>query len=167
MRAPTPYKARPMMKQRLRPQRSVNLLPAIISAAITRRNIVIVVCTPLTVVFRSSLMSLIITFMFDPAKLQMNWARASGISTLLRPSAGRPVSSATVRRSCSQDRRPLRVVQPFVEADGGVDQREVGERLGEVADPLAGGVDLLGIEAEVVCIGQHLRERQPGVVQAP
>ena len=27
-------------------------------------------------------MSVIMTFMFDPAKLQMNWARASGISIL-------------------------------------------------------------------------------------
>src|SRR3954471_6012073 len=42
------------------------------------RNNVIAVCTPLTVVSRSSLMSLIITFMFEPAKLQMNCARASG-----------------------------------------------------------------------------------------
>ena len=37
-----------------------------------RRNSVIAVCTPVTVVSRSSLMSSIITFMFDPAKLQMN-----------------------------------------------------------------------------------------------
>jgi hypothetical protein len=29
-------------------------------------------------------MSLIITFMFEPAKLQMNWARANGMSTLRR-----------------------------------------------------------------------------------
>ena len=36
------------------------------------------VCTPLTSVFRSWLMSLIITFMFEPAKLQMNCASASG-----------------------------------------------------------------------------------------
>jgi hypothetical protein len=42
------------------------------------RNSVIAVCTPLTVVSRSRLMSLIITFMFEPAKLQMNWASASG-----------------------------------------------------------------------------------------
>ncbi len=39
------------------------------------------ICTPWTVVSRSSLMSVIITFMFDPAKLQMNWARARGTST--------------------------------------------------------------------------------------
>ena len=38
----------------------------------------IAICTPWTVVFRSWLMSLIITFMFEPAKLQMNCASASG-----------------------------------------------------------------------------------------
>ena len=43
-----------------------------------KRNNVIAVCTPLTLVSRSWLMSLIITFMFEPAKLQMNWASASG-----------------------------------------------------------------------------------------
>src|SRR4051794_8448667 len=70
------------MKQRLRPQRSVNLLHGIMKIAITSRNSVIVACTPVTVVFRSSVMSLIITFMFEPAKLQMNCARASGASSL-------------------------------------------------------------------------------------
>src|SRR5580765_6486392 len=66
------------MKHRFRPQRSVNLLPGIIKMAMIRRNKVIAVWTPCTVVFRSSLMSLIITFMFEPAKLQMNWASANG-----------------------------------------------------------------------------------------
>jgi hypothetical protein len=66
------------MKQRLRPQRSVSLLQGIIRIAMISRNSVIAVCTPLTVVSRSSLMSVIITFMFEPAKLQMNWASASG-----------------------------------------------------------------------------------------
>ena len=86
------------MKQRLRPQRSVSLPPGIISAAMTSRKIVIAVCTPWTVVSRSSLMSLIITFMFEPAKLQMNWASASGSSTLRRAAAARPIatSSATL-----------------------------------------------------------------------
>src|SRR6516225_7748 len=46
----------------------------------TSRNRVMQTCTPWTVVCRSSLMSLIMTFMFEPAKLQMNWARASGTS---------------------------------------------------------------------------------------
>ena len=36
--------------------------------------------TPWTVVSRSWLMSLIITFMFEPAKLQMNCASARGTS---------------------------------------------------------------------------------------
>ena len=60
------------MKQRLRPHRSVSLLHGIMRIAITNRNSVIAACTPYTVVSRSSLMSLIITFMFEPAKLQMN-----------------------------------------------------------------------------------------------
>jgi hypothetical protein len=61
----------------------VSLPPGIISAAITSRKIVIATCTPCTVVSRSVLMSLIITFMLEPAKLQMNCARASGTSTCL------------------------------------------------------------------------------------
>jgi len=39
---------------------------------------VIATWMPWTVVSRSSLMSLIITFMFEPAKLQMNCANANG-----------------------------------------------------------------------------------------
>ena len=70
--APIPYKTSPIVKHRFRPQRSVNLLPGIIRTAMISRNKVIAVWTPLTVVFRSSLMSLIITFMLEPAKLQMN-----------------------------------------------------------------------------------------------
>ena len=66
------------MKHLLRPQRSVSLLQGIIRIAMISRNNVIAVCTPLTVVSRSSLMSVIITFMFEPAKLQMNCASASG-----------------------------------------------------------------------------------------
>ena len=46
------------------------------------RNSVIAAWTPWTVVSRSSVMSLIITFMFEPAKLQMNWASARGMSIL-------------------------------------------------------------------------------------
>ena len=48
------------------------------------KNSVIAACTPCTVVSRSSVMSLIITFMFEPAKLQMNWASASGARNLRR-----------------------------------------------------------------------------------
>ena len=60
------------MKHRLRPHLSVSLLQGIMRIAIVSRNSVIVACTPATVVSRSSVMSLIITFMFEPAKLQMN-----------------------------------------------------------------------------------------------
>jgi hypothetical protein len=59
------------------------------------------VWTPWTVVFRSWLMSVIITFMFEPAKLQMNCASASGTS--IRLSAGAtpvPAALATGDPTC-------------------------------------------------------------------
>ena len=59
--------ARPITKQRLRPQMSVSLLPGIISAAIVSVNSVIAVCTPATVVPRSFAMALIATFMLVAA----------------------------------------------------------------------------------------------------
>ena len=61
---------------------------------ITRKS-VIVVCTPFTSVCRSWLMSLIITFMFEPAKLQMNWASASGA----RKARGEPTHFAVAAPS--------------------------------------------------------------------
>ena len=82
--APIPYNTRPIVKQRLRPQRSLSLLAGIIRIAMINKNRVIAACTPCTVVSRSSVMSLIITFMFEPAKLQMNWASASGARNLRR-----------------------------------------------------------------------------------
>ncbi|GAB2984226.1 hypothetical protein GCM10027097_41740 [Amycolatopsis acidiphila] len=55
------------------------------------------ICTPCTVVWRSRLMSLIITVMFEPAKLQMNCARASGTST----ARSEPdVEGSAIRESC-------------------------------------------------------------------
>jgi hypothetical protein len=42
------------------------------------------------------------------------------------------------------------VVELIVEVDGGVDQRQVGERLRKVAELLAGQADLLGVQAKVV-----------------
>src|SRR3954447_13639597 len=71
-----------MVKQRLRPQRSLSLLHGIMRIAMINKNRVIAAWTPCTVVSRSSVMSLIITFMFEPAKLQMNWASASGARNL-------------------------------------------------------------------------------------
>ena len=65
--APVPYTARPHIKQTLRPQMSVSLLPGIISEAIVSVNRVIVVCMPTTVVPISSAIVLIATFMLLPA----------------------------------------------------------------------------------------------------
>src|SRR4029450_5538161 len=118
--APTPYPIRPTVKQRLRPQRSVSLPPGIIKAAITSRKIVIAVCTPWTVVSRSSLMSLIITFMFEPAKLQMNWASANGTSARRSSRGGRAVVCSAIRyhpqswqrgRSPAASHRPPRMMR--------------------------------------------------------
>src|SRR5215203_1589237 len=89
IKAPMPYSVRTPRKHRLRPQRSVSLLHGIIRTAMISRNNVITVCTPLTVVSRSSLMSLIITFMFEPAKLQMNWASARGRINFRAETTGR------------------------------------------------------------------------------
>src|SRR5215211_4655034 len=61
----------------------------------TSRKIVIVSWTPWTVVSRSWLMSLIMTFMLEPAKLQMNWARARGTRTLRRAADGRPAETCS------------------------------------------------------------------------
>ena len=75
---------RPSLKHLVRPRRSVNFPQGIINAAITSKNNVMQTCTPWTVVCRSVLMSVIMTFMFEPAKLQMNWAKARGRSIARR-----------------------------------------------------------------------------------
>src|SRR3954454_20747449 len=58
-------------------------------------------------------------------------------------------------------------VQRGVEAEGRVDEGEVGERLRGVPELLAGEADLLGEETEVGGVGQYLLEHQPGLVQPP
>ena len=67
-------------------------------------------CTPWTLVCRSSLMSLIMTFMLEPAKLQMNWARASGISILRRDVAEACTPVALVMTPASHAGDPRRAV---------------------------------------------------------
>jgi len=54
-----------------------------------------------------------------------------------------------------------------VEVERGADQRQVGQRLGEVPWLLSGAADLLGIQAYVVGVGEHLLEREPRLVEAP
>ena len=68
----------------------------IISAAITSKNKVMQTWTPWTSVCRSRLMSLIMTFMFEPAKLQMNWARANGTSIFRSDEAETPTVAPLV-----------------------------------------------------------------------
>jgi hypothetical protein len=86
------------VKQRLRPKRSVSLLHGIMRTAMIRRNSVIAACTPVTVVSRSSVMSLIITFMFEPAKLQMNCASASGARNFRRDMTALAMSALPLTR---------------------------------------------------------------------
>src|ERR1700733_7932397 len=145
---------RPILKQPFRPHRSVSLPPGIMSAAMTNKNRVMAIWTPWTVGCRSWLMSLIMTFMFEPAKLQMNWARARGSSIRRSDGAILPVSTgfAIAQSSPSFSLRfrgaheMPKIARPTVESSIQVqrssDEREVGERLGEVADLFTGGIDL-------------------------
>src|SRR4029079_109519 len=55
--------------------------------------------------------------------------------------------------------------QLSVQGDRGLDKSQMGERLGEVSQLFAAGADLFGEQAEMVGVGQHLLERQPGLVQ--
>src|SRR3954469_7020771 len=147
------------MKQTLRPKMSVSLLPGIISAAIVSVNSVMVVWIPVTEVPRSSAIVLIATFMLDPAKLQMNWARAKGRTTApaasvaLMPSVRElvipilPDRWRARRRSRAAAGLP---VQCGVEGERGVDERQVRKGLGEVADLLPGQGDLFGADERVV-----------------
>src|SRR3954463_2044535 len=178
--APVPYTARPAMKQTLRPQMSVSLLPGIISAAIVSVNSVMVVWIPVTEVPRSVAIVLIATFMLEPAKLQMNWASARGItmapavaaaltlpvrelvmSVLPGPQPGR----ARMDSSRSGGRAGL-PIQRGVQACRGIDEGQMGERLREVADLLTGQGDLHGVETDMVGVGEHLLEGRPRVLDA-
>ncbi len=54
----------------------------------------------------------------------------------------------------------------LVEVDGGADEAQVGQRLREITQSLAGGPDFLGVEAEVVGVGEQLLEGEAGVVES-
>src|SRR5215218_9477372 len=110
---------RPTVKQRLRPQRSVSLPPGIINAAMTSRKMVIATWMPWTVVSRSWLMSLIITFMLVPAKLQMNWARASGTSTCRNAADGRPALPASATSHLPSHELGRHSTPGYAEVSGG------------------------------------------------
>src|SRR5689334_16247177 len=60
---------------------------------------------------------------------------------------------------------PGAVIELVVEVDRSADQGQMAERLREIAELTAGAVDLLGVQAEVVGVGEHLLEDQPRLVQ--
>src|SRR6185312_14570619 len=102
----------------------------IISTAMISKKSVIVVCTPFTSVCRSWLMSLIITFMFEPAKLQMNCASASGaMNARAEPTqlaVANPVCLGVALTLGRRYGRPRRAASP--EADeGGSNQTAAGD----------------------------------------
>ncbi len=66
-----------MIKARLAPHRSPSLPPSSMKAAITRVYMVMAVCKPTTVVFRSSATWVIDTFMTVVSSTMMNCAAAS------------------------------------------------------------------------------------------
>src|SRR5215467_6110672 len=59
------------------------------------------------------------------------------------------------------------VVELVVEVDRGGDQRQVAERLWEVAQLLPGAADLLRIQPQMVGVGEHLLEDKPRLIQPP
>src|SRR5215212_11182690 len=95
------------------------------------------------------------------------------------PSTGR--AAATIRAILSSSRPSLKLgtasksggftedlgrAQGTVEVDGRAYEGEVGKGLGEVAQGLAAGPDLLGVEAEVVGVREHLLQSEAGLVEA-
>lgn len=63
--------------------------------------------------------------------------------------------------------RPSRgPVELLAERHGGVDERQVGECLGETAELLARRSDLLGEQTDMVGVGEHIVERVPSLVDA-
>ena len=80
---------------------------------------VIATWMPWTVVSRSLLMSLIITFMLVPAKLQMNWASASGTSTCRNALDGRPAVPACVTSRLPPHESGRHCTAGYAEVSGG------------------------------------------------
>jgi hypothetical protein len=55
-------------------------------------------------------------------------------------------------------------VQAPVKLERGADQREMGQRLPEVAQRFAADRDLFGAEANMICVSRQLLEHAPSVV---
>ena len=143
------------MKHRLRPHRSVSLPPGIMRAAITSKNTVIATCTPCTVVSRSLLMSVIITFMFEPAKLQMNCASASGTRIFRREPDGRPTltrsaMSRNISRSLDQRDDVVRARHGVALGGSYRATRRSGTRLKIADKPM---VTNIGVRRHLISVG--------------
>src|SRR5437762_6585654 len=55
--------------------------------------------------------------------------------------------------------------EPAVEIEGGADQRQVRERLREVAEVLCLGAELFAVQPEVIGVAEHLLEDEARLVQ--
>ena len=74
---PVPYTSNPMTKARFAPHRSPSFPPMSMNAAMTSVYIVIALCRPATVVFRSATTCEIDTFITVVSSTMMNCAAAS------------------------------------------------------------------------------------------
>src|SRR5215471_17406772 len=86
--------------------------------------------------------------------------------TMRAPTAPSSVPTNSVGPGPQEARCPRSVVELVVEVDRCVDQRQVAERLREVAELLARRPDLLREQAQVVGVREHLLEDQAGFLQA-
>src|SRR5687767_11185526 len=103
------------------------------------------------------------------------WANASRGARLRRVAAATMPSAARMeflamggaylarfpRAPPLAERGLLAAPQGAGQVGGGGDQAEVGEGLGEVPQRLPGGAGLLGVQAEMVRVPEHLLEDEP------
>src|SRR5262245_40877000 len=131
--------------------------------AMIRRKSVIAVCTPATVVPRSALMSLIITFMFEPAKLQMNWASASGSRKRRRDSAASVTCRGPAALTAPEARSGVPARGELVDDhDVEDDDQEPPERGGREPDDLRDSVDRDEEDRGPACARASGEEADPG-----
>src|SRR3712207_1311507 len=80
--------------------------------------------------------------------------------------ASRPsLKLGTASKSGEVTARRLAPPEGAVEMDGGAYEAEVGKGLREVAQGLAGGTNLLGVEPEVVGVGEHLLQGETRLIE--
>src|SRR5215217_5519009 len=120
----------------------------------TSKKIVIAICTPSTVVSRSLLMSLIMTFMLDPAKLQMNWASARGMSALRNALAGGTdflgVETEVVGERAHLLKRQPRLLESLRASQcADVPERADGERSLRATEPIGRGARIVAVDKAV------------------